>query len=329
MKINLNTNSRIYLFDQLKACDYTIKNLGEVLHLSNRTISDWKRGKYNIEQSSFLKLVELSGTTIEKLDYKVIDPDEQRLIASRLGGKARWEKHGSIGTIEDRRKGGYASYENRHKNRDTIFARTKIKQQQESTALAEFIGICMGDGSVTNYQVTISLNSKDDKEYINYVEHCVNQLFGLKVKLQKRTKKNCINVVISSVELVEFLISCGLPKGDKIQARLDIPSWILQNQDYTIACLRGLFDTDGCIYLETHKTKSGIYSYPRLSFVSASECLRHTVYEAYTSLDIHAKIRMNRSVNIERFTDIEKYFKIVGSSNDKHIRRFAQFGGVG
>ncbi len=47
------------------------------------------------------------------------------------------------------------------------------------------------------------------------------------------------------------------------------------------------------------------------------------------SLGIGAKIRGNRAVTIERFTDIQEYFRIVGSSNPKHVRRFAQFGGVG
>jgi transcriptional regulator with XRE-family HTH domain len=317
------------MFDQLLACGYNTEKIGQKLGLSRRTISDWKRGKYNIEQVSFLKLVDLTDIAIQDLHYEIIDPDKQRLFASSLGGKAKWKKYRSIGTIEDRRKGGHTSYRNRYKDQDDIFARTKIKKHQKSVTLAEFIGICMGDGSITNYQVTISLNSEDDKEYISYVSECVKELFGLKVKLQKRTKKKCMNVVISSVELVELLMGYGLPKGDKIRANLDIPDWILRNRDYTIACLRGLFDTDGCIYLETHKRKSGAYSYPRLSFVSASEPLRQSVCDAYNDLEITGKIRMNRSVNIERFTDVEKYFKIVGSSNDKHLRRFAQFGRVG
>lgn len=328
MTVKLSDECRHQLFEQLTVCGYSTHKLGDELGLSRRTISDWKRGKYNIEQASFVKLIELACVDIEELHYQIIDPAKQRLLASSLGGKAKWKKYGSIGTIEDRRKGGQASYRNRHKNQEDIFARTKIKKHQKTVALAEFIGVCMGDGSITNYQVTISLNSEDDKEYISYVSECVKELFGLKVKLQKRTKKKCTNIVVSSVELVELLMSYGLPKGDKIRANLDIPDWILQNREYTIACLRGLFDTDGCIYLETHKRKSGVYSYPRLSFVSASEPLRQSVCDAYSDLEMSGKIRMNRSVTIERFTDIEKYFKIVGSSNDKHIRRFAQFGGV-
>jgi len=46
-------------------------------------------------------------------------------------------------------------------------------------------------------------------------------------------------------------------------------------------------------------------------------------------LGIKSKIRGERVVSIEHFTEIQKYFTIVGSSNPKHVRRFISFGGVG
>lgn len=97
----------------------------------------------------------------------------------------------------------------------------------------------------------------------------------------------------------------------------------------TAACLRGIFDTDGSIFLETHRIKGVVYSCPRMTFVNASPPLVESIHKSLTTLDIHATKRGSRKVTIERFTDIDKYFKIVSSSNPKHLERYTTFGGVG
>jgi len=329
MKIKLSDASRTKVFSGLTGRGYGTKDLADVLSVHRRTISDWKRGKYNIEQSSFKKLVLLSAVKIDVLKYDVIDPLRQKALASKLGGKARWKKYGSLGTKEDKVKGGVNSYKKRVSDLSDIFEKKQISKPQPSVALAEFVGICMGDGGITKYQLSISLNDEDDKEYMDYVSKRAMELFDIEVKFQKRVGKKCTNLVMSSVELVDYLVLKGLPIGDKIRAGLDIPEWVKSDQNYAGACIRGLFDTDGSIFLETHRVKGRIYSYPRMSFVSASEPLRESVCDALLAIGINALIRSNRCVTIERFTDIEKYFRIVGSSNEKHLRRFAQFGGVG
>lgn len=128
--------------------------------------------------------------------------------------------------------------------------------------------------------------------------------------------------------MVEFLKERGVLQGNKLKQGLDMPRWILDEPEYRIACLRGIFDTDGCIFQERHNIKDKIYSYPRLSFVSASEALRGSISTSLLDLGFKAKIRGNRSVNLERFEDITEYFRIVSTSNPKHLRRFHSFGGI-
>lgn len=186
----------------------------------------------------------------------------------------------------------------------------------------------MGDGSLTNYQLVISFNRFNDAEYVSNVSKMIFELFGHMPSIQERKDSKCTNLVVSSVELVEYLMSLGLPKGDKLRSGLDIPDWVKENQEFTERCIRGLIDTDGSIYQEVHKVKNRVYAYPRISFVSASDSLRKSVNTALSEIGIKSMIRMNRNVNIERFTDIDKYFRIIGSSNPKHLRRFAKFGEV-
>ncbi len=329
MKVKLDMIQLDYLFNELYEQGYSTTNVADYLGKNRRTVADWKRGKFNMSEQDFLRLVNIACLEIDKLDPVYIDENKRRREIASLGGKAQWKKNGYIGSRVDRVKGGNASYLARKSNISDIFTKNTVIKPTLNSRLAEFVGISMGDGSITDYQVIISLNNEDDVEYIDFVKHLTKELFGLEPKVLKRKYSKCSNVVLSGVELVEYLVSVGLPKGDKIRAGLDIPEWILRDENLLKSCIRGLFDTDGSIYLETHTIKGKKYSYSRWSFVSASEPLRETVYEVLNNLGFEPKLRMNRSVNLERFTDIDKYFKMIGSSNPKHMQRIACFGGVG
>lgn len=207
--------------------------------------------------------------------------------------------------------------------------RTSVFLPELSDKLAEMIGILIGDGGMTKYQVTVTLGIDADSTYAPFVVQLMQSLFRIQPSVHIREARGCIVIILSSVVHVELLCQLGLKIGNKLKQGLDIPQWVKDDKEFYVACLRGIFDTDGCVYQEVHKRKSGVYRYTRLSFVSASPILRHAILMLLGDLGIRAKIRGNRSVNIERFTDIEEYFRIVGSNNPKHIRRYVTFGGVG
>ncbi|MBM4467703.1 MAG: hypothetical protein FJ014_19490 [Chloroflexi bacterium] len=50
---------------------------------------------------------------------------------------------------------------------------------EKSPLLAEFIGIMLGDGSITDHQVTVTLNKTDDAEYANFIRELIGGLFGI------------------------------------------------------------------------------------------------------------------------------------------------------
>ena len=86
--------------------------------------------------------------------------------------------------------------------------------------------------------------------------------------------------------------------------------------------MRGLMDTDGCLFYECHNIKDKKYCYPRLSFISASAPLRKSVFEILDKLSLQPKIRNIRYVQIENKEKIKEYFNIVGSSNQKHLNKY-------
>lgn len=114
----------------------------------------------------------------------------------------------------------------------------------------------------------------------------------------------------------------GLHIGNKLKQGLDIPDWIKSESSYQIACIRGLMDTDGCIFYERHRINGKVYSYPRLSIVSYSSALRKSICEILASLGFSPRERGNRSVQLENIQQIQQYFNVVGTHNPKHFNRF-------
>jgi len=317
------------LFKSLSNVGYNIIKTALTLNVSPRTVRDWRRGKFTIPKEHFDVLVSIVNIDVDTLAPEELSDWWNTSLAGKKGGDSYIEKYKSLGTLDSKRAGGLISYKKRMSKTDDIFTRKVINVPNESCLLAEFIGIMIGDGSITKYQASIALNIETDIEYSVYVGSLICELFGIIPTYQRREESGCMVIVVSSIELTDLLISFGLPMGDKLKAGLDIPDWIRLDLNYSKACLRGIFDTDGSIFQEIHKFGTKQYAYPRMAFVSYSEPLRETIFEKLCEIGLLAKIRNNRNVTIERFTDIEKYFRIVGSSNPKHIRRYARFGGVG
>lgn len=194
----------------------------------------------------------------------------------------------------------------------------------QSDKLAEFVGILIGDGGVTTYQVGISLGSETDGQFLDYVVNLIQGLFCYAPGITKRKDSNCYVVVISSKTIVDYMVSLGINRGDKLRAGLDIPEWIMHNPEYLKRCIRGVMDTDGCIFAERHRYKQHRYEYPRLTIVSHSPALRKSIAEGLRELGFHPKIRNNRSVHLEDREEIVRYFKVIDSSNPKHTRRYRE-----
>jgi len=116
-----------------------------------------------------------------------------------------------------------------------------------SSEFAEFIGIMLGDGSITNDVLSISID-KRDTTLKNHIKNLFKKLFLLELREYEHKIKNYLRLQKCSKELVELLVNYGLKRGDKIKNKVKIPDWIKSNDFYIVSCLRGLILTDGCVY---------------------------------------------------------------------------------
>jgi len=129
----------------------------------------------------------------------------------------------------------------------------------KNESLAEMIGIILGDGRLRwdpvnrHYQLDIILNYIDERDYVFYVKNYLNSLFKMEPKISRQinedgTEGKGIYLTIYNKNLVEDLISLGLMPGNKVENQVCVPKWIKSNKAFVIACLRGLFDTDGSVF---------------------------------------------------------------------------------
>lgn len=327
MRIRISDEGRLNFFTELERQGLGVNQIAKLSGVTERTVRNWRSGKYTVPIEQHRRMsVFLNGQGMPQTETL---PDWwNNKEAGRKGHAAQVDEHGQLGTQEGRRLGGTTSYERRKDKSGDIFELNTILEAKKGVRLAELTGILIGDGCLIKYQMSVALSSLVDLEYTRFVAQLIEGLFGIRPTISNRSDSNCILITVSSKSLVEFLNRKGILTGNKIKQNLDIPGWILQDESYAIACLRGVFDTDGCIFQERHKIKNKVYSYPRIAYVSASSYLRVTIRDVLFDLGFSPKIRNNRSVNLESFTDVSKYIKIIGSSNPKHVNRFHLFGGV-
>lgn len=209
--------------------------------------------------------------------------------------------------------------------------RKKVSLPESSELLAELFGVMMGDGGINSpWQATITLNADADKEYVPFLQNLCLSLFGFAPSAARRKTKKAVVLRISSVTVVDFLADQGLPRGDKLQKGLRMPLWILVNPAFKKACVRGLMDTDGCLYIHRHNVAGKSYRNIGLCFSSHSPELIEQVSATFEEFGIIPHIsNQGRSIYLYKASAVAEYLKIFGTSNERIRSVFREFGGVG
>lgn len=299
----------------------SIKEISLVCSCSERTVRDWQNEKsvMNYEALHLIcKYLKLSIPKVDKI-YKYAHTSK----AGKKGSKSLFKKYGKIPINEIDRKQAWEKWweDVGSKGGVKILQSKEINIPQKDVQLAEFVGIVLGDGAVSKYRVDITLNSVDDLEYSRYVRKLIKKLFKVEPKAYFRKGMKVVDIVVARTQLVLFLIELGLMIGHKVRHQISIPNWILENNNYANACVRGLMDTDGSFFTHTYTVGSKTYSYKKITFSSASVPLRKNVLDVLASAGITAHISTT-NVRIDAVEDVKRYVKIIGTSNPKHLKRY-------
>ena len=298
--------------------------LAQLLKISNRTLTDWKKEKFSMSLKA-VKLLSKRARLRFPENVEVKNPFWYVYKGAKIGGFAVYKKYGYIGGDPEKRKKKWYEWwerEGKYKKHPFINVCIPIKKPRKSKELAEFIGIAIGDGGISKYQIVITLHKIDDLEYSKFVNNLMKKLFGISPSIYYRPNYSVINITISRVELVKFFVKMGLRIGNKIQQGINIPKWIKNNNRYKIACLRGLIDTDGSIIIHKYRSRGKYYTYKKIGFTSRSPFLLKSVSEILNGLNIKHRFMKRYDIRIEAKENVKNYFKIVGTHNPKHLKRY-------
>lgn len=314
-----------FLVNSKNSLNVTWGQFSRILQKSSRHLIDWKNEKYSISLSAVQTICDQLKRPFPD-GVRIQNAYQYTSRAGREGGYATLKKYGRVGGDPNRRLAGWRKWwEKTGKNKPNIIAniRKPVRKPGKSKKLAEFIGILLGDGGITPMQITVTLHCRDDKEYIQYVAELMRNLFRVEPSISMRKRDQGSTILISRSNLVDYLVrSLGMKTGNKVAQQVDVPKWVKQNNAYLKACIRGLFDTDGCVVKHRYSVNGKIYEYKKLMFTNHSKPILFAVYDFLQSMGFNVRLSRDRNVWIDKQDHVRKYVREIGFHNPKHLNRY-------
>lgn len=195
-----------------------------------------------------------------------------------------------------------------------------VKLPRKSARLAELLGIIAGDGGISlNWQVKIYLNAVLDLEYSVYVQRLFHNLFGINTSSWIRNGGQPLVLTCNSATVVDFLVDHGAVKGHKFNNYIRIPEWVLFNVEYRKAFIRGLFDTDGCSFVDKHIYNNKTYKYLGVTITNYAARLLAETKNCLNDLGLHPTITTKNNLFIRRQNEVLNFIELIKPKNKRHI----------
>lgn len=274
-----------------------------------------ERQKINLTWKEFAEKLEIKFGKLNSIHYEEVCIEEE--IFNKLSLSLEYKKF-IVQKLQEgwgRIKGGKLS----------SGSTKEIKIPEKSEELAELWGIMLGDGNINKtqdyklgvYNINITGHSILDKDYLlKFVKPLGEKLFGIKSRDYYSKFAKALHIYFDSRKIVDFFEKEGFKAGDKIRNQSTIPDWIKENPKFLAACLRGLYDTDGCFYKLTNKN-----SY-QVCFTNCDTTLLNDARNSLLFLGIGvSKISKNREITITKKEEIAKFYKLIGFHNPKHLNK--------
>ena len=192
-----------------------------------------------------------------------------------------------------------------------------------SPELAEEIGMHYGDGFLSNKKYTYRLkgNIKDEKEYYkNYIKPLFKKLYNLDLDLKEFD--SVFGFELYSKALWEFKVKViGIQPGNK--ENITIPEKLKVNDIKILTSfLRGLFDTDGCIYFKTRYGYDRYY--PNIAIKLYSKKLIQDVADILKMLGFNPNVYIKKEYGLISLNGIEvlrRYEELIGWRSQKNLNK--------
>ena len=194
----------------------------------------------------------------------------------------------------------------------------------------EFIGVLIGDGYIRHnskrrvYQIEIAGNVDEDYEYFIKISEFVQKITSRKptIRIKKEKTWKSLRLEINNKNFIEYLFRLGLPEGNKTFT-ISIPEKFL-DWKYSRHIIRGILETDGCIYFSKSK-KIEYPSYPRIEIKTSSKKLKSQIMEILNKKGFKVycrKCENTYSLTLSGEKMLKKWIDEIGLSNKRNISKY-------
>jgi len=194
----------------------------------------------------------------------------------------------------------------------------------ENEEIAELTCIILGDGGIYSHEhskkqeLKVTLNRVDEQPYVDYVNKLFHNQFQCYLHVHPRKIGKTVDLRIGQRVIIDFFISKGLLIGNKVENQVRVPYWIKNDMKYLKKGVKGLFDTDGSIWVNSQSKSL------KLGFRNASLPLASDFKEMCESLKIkpQTKIGVVHQMN-KRNGKIYFGYQVIISSK-YHVKSFLE-----
>lgn len=290
-----------------------MKEFSEKINKPLKTIQEWR---YNNKR--YIPTEIIPGFLKNQLE--ILDEQDNNWGKIKGGQKAYGiilKKYGQDEIKKRQRNGGKKAIIERRKKEKPLIIDIR------DPLFLEFYGILLGDGwlsklhykNKTTHLIGISGHLIKDKDFHNNINKNIQKLFNRNPYLKEIKRYNARELLFSHKELHEFLNNkFNFPIG--LKKDLQLPKEILDQGFHSVKyIIRGVFDTDGCFYLD--KTPVG-KPYPCISLTMKEPILMQQIYNSLLSNGFKAYHYQSRGIDkiiLKGSIQVKKWMKEIGSSN--------------
>jgi len=211
---------------------------------------------------------------------------------------------------------------------DLAFGLFSMKRQH---AAGELTGIHAGDGTMyeTNSGVVIEIrgNPQESQYYSKYVKPLFELTTGIRCVSTVRgyVGGHMVGIRCCRREAYTMLHKMfGFPIGDKCLV-VRVPSVILKLRYLWADYVRGIFDTDGSVYLRSRGRRSSTKALT-LDISSSSRVHVIQLNKMVRALGFNSWLEDNH-VRMSGWSTVNRFFRVIQPHNVIHIRRLGRFNG--
>ncbi len=304
--------------------------LASLLGLHRSHFQGYQYGEHLLPEKLFIQLISFLSEENQCFFRNQIFTKPGNWGASK-GGRKNFEKNGA-----DVIKRLRAGFQKKIAEPTDRLASVNLSQPL-SKELCEFIGAIIGDGSVdghlnkrgrSKYHIFITGDSKLDRDYLTKrMASIVKNLFDVNSCIYFRKDKRAMTLNLFSKRVFAlFTRRFGFVAGNKTYT-VEIPEEILQaGEEFVFPTIRGIFDTDGCVFFDKRKPYKN--PYPRVTLQIASKPLflqLKTFLEKHFSLYTHCRSKPKHfTLEVYGHKQFEKWMQLIGFSNQRHLNRIRE-----